>query len=190
MAQENINMYRQLPTQEYLQSCFLYDKESGSLTWIHRPISHFSSRRSYLSFNAKHEGKLALKGIDHCGYHRGKVDGVTYVAHRVIWKYVTGKDPEFEIDHVDGIRANNAWLNIRSVSHAENMKNTKMRIDNSTGVSGVTIRHGKFCARVQSAGKRMFLGDFETLEKAKIAVFAARIEFNFHSSHGAIVRLV
>lgn len=52
-------------------------------------------------------------------------DGATYAttAHRLAWFYSYGVWPEGVVDHIDGIRTNNALQNLRDVSQAENLKN-------------------------------------------------------------------
>lgn len=184
-------MFKPLPSQKYLKECFDYDPESGVVTWKKRPRLHFQSDRIWLSFNAKHAGKEAFTMRDTFGYRRGKVSGSEYVSQRIVWKYMTGQDPSQEIDHVNGIRDDNRWCNLRCVSHSDNMKNTRKRSDNKTGVSGVTIKGGRFCARVQSNGQRRHLGYFQTLSEAEAAVINARQKMGLHSNHGnSVVRLV
>lgn len=177
-------MFRPLPSAKYLRECFSYNKETGFVTWRHRPRHHFQTDRIWRSFNAKHGGKEAFFMRDTFGYRRGKVCGVEFTSQRVIWKLVTGKDPEGEIDHINGVRDDNRWINLRSVSHGENMRNTRRRSDNKTGVSGVNVKNGKFCARVQSRGKRKNLGYFDTLEQAEMAVIEARSDLGLHENHG------
>lgn len=48
-------------------------------------------------------------------------------AARAAWVYMTSKQPEGEIDHINGLRHDNRWANLRDVSHAENMKNTEAK---------------------------------------------------------------
>jgi len=182
-------MFAPLPTYEMLVECFDYDAQTGNVFWRSRPREHFGSDRIWKSFNGKHVGKEAFTMRDGCGYKKGKVFGREVFAHRVIWKLVTGDDPHGEIDHVNGCRDDNRWRNLRVVTHSANMKNTRLRQDNKTGVAGVSIRNGRFCARVQSNGVRMNLGYFDTLEDAKSEVLRARKDAGMHVNHGATVRL-
>lgn len=91
--------------------------------------------------------------------YRGKI----YLIHRLIWFYMTGEWPEF-IDHVDGDPWNNRFNNLRAVSRSENQRNLKLRVDNKSGVAGVTYytRDKVWVARI---GKRK-LGVFKTKELA------------------------
>jgi len=182
-------MFKPLPDQTRLLECFEYNLETGLVFWRFRPRSHFNSDRIWKSFNGKHARKEAFTMRDFFGYRRGKVDGQEYISQRIIWKYMTGIDPMHEIDHINGIRDDNRWMNLREVSHGENMMNTRLRKDNSTGVCGVTVKYGKFCARVQQNGKRIHLGYFDTLDEAERAVASSRKDMGFHENHGAVVRL-
>lgn len=166
--------HRPLPSQEILKQLLAYDAETGALTWRKR-----TSSRNYA-------GKEA--GAAHGeGYRIVMVNGVSYLAHRIIWKLVTGEDP-LEIDHIDGNRSNNRISNLRTVTSAENSKNMKRAEDNSSGVTGVyfTKRLGKYIAEITANGKYRYLGLFCTLEEATAARKAAELELNFHKNHGRV----
>jgi hypothetical protein len=77
--------------------------------------------------------------------------GVIYIKrkpikfHRHIMK-LSPRD-KLVIDHIDRNPLNNAKSNLRIVSHAENMKNTKIFTTNKTGIKGVTYIIRKSCRR-------------------------------------------
>lgn len=61
--------------------------------------------------------------------------------HRVIWELFNGNVPEnFIIDHIDGNISNNLISNLRCVSQATNVRNCIMSKNNTSGVTGVSIR--------------------------------------------------
>lgn len=77
------------------------------------------------------------------------VQGKLYQAHRVVYVLVNGYlDSSLEIDHKDGNALNNRIENLRAVPHSVNTRNTKMRIQNSSGVTGVRYDSFKdrYCA--------------------------------------------
>lgn len=62
------------------------------------------------------------------------------VSHIVALLYYVDLPKLFEVDHRDGIRTNNIPSNIRLVNDELNSKNRKKRIDNTTGITGVSYK--------------------------------------------------
>ena len=100
---------RALPPYEALQELLHYDPETGTLTW----------KQSRGRVKA---GQVAGARA-HRDYRQIKVLGQVCLAHRIAWKLQTGKDPApgLVIDHVNGIRSDNRWLNLRIVSQSINV---------------------------------------------------------------------
>lgn len=98
--------------------------------------------------------------------------------HRLIWVYMTGKNPEY-IDHIDGNGLNNKWENLRSVSHRINLKNQKVHSTNTSGHTGVCYRKdsGKWRARIMVDDKMISLGDFSDKEAAIQARKQTKIKY-------------
>lgn len=94
------------------------------------------------------------------GYLRVRIDGVMYRLHRLAIVWVTGANPVAYVDHADGRRYNNAWLNLREATSQLNNVNRKRQ--SSTGYRGVvkTIGH-RFSARIRCEGKMKHLGTWE-----------------------------
>lgn len=82
-------------------------------------------------------------GIDkRDGYSRVYLEGKSYLAHRVIWGLFNDRiAKDCEIDHIDGNRANNSIENLREVPRVINSRNHKMKRNNATGVTGVSLKH-------------------------------------------------
>jgi hypothetical protein len=163
---------RPLPSKEYLSTVFSYNEKTGELSW-----------KSCLSPRAP-VGK-AINTINCQGYVDVRLNGVLYRAHRIIWKMVTGEDP-VEIDHIDGVRSNNVFSNLRSVSSAENSKNQRKRKNKSSNVIGVSWyeRDGNWDSRITVSNKVVFLGRFATFEEAVAVRKAAEKMYGFHKNHG------
>lgn len=182
-------MVNQLPSQEYLKECFTYDPETGLLYWKERPLKHFINCkfpvRECKRWNGRYSHKQALGSVHPKGYKHGVLQNKTVKAHRVIYKLIHGVDPE-EIDHIDGNSSNNRIENLRSVSHAENMKNQKTPITNSTGHIGISFykASGKWMASIGDSGESIFLGYFDNIENAITARRNKEIELEFHNNHG------
>ncbi len=105
------------------------------------------------------------------GYTYIRVLSKAYLAHRLAWFYVNGVWPSDEIDHIDGVRGNNAILNLRECDKFQNQCNTLPRKDSlckSKGVDFMKLK-GKFRARIRVRGKDIHLGIFDTEEEASLS---------------------
>jgi hypothetical protein len=162
-----------------------YDPETGALTWRERGREHFMTYRSQRSWNAKHAGKGA-GNIDALGYHVVQFGTRKYKAHRLAWLYVHGVWPDADIDHINGVRADNRLRNLRAVSHAENARNVARSSRNTSGVVGVSwhSKQGKWVAYVKTGGRLQNLGAFDNKEEAISVREKAVRERGFHENHG------
>lgn len=164
---------KELPSQEELLRLFNYDPDSGVMSWRANP-KHYGTA----------SGKLGT--VSSCGYlYVGVRDGhgakfKTYIAHRIIWKMMTGEDPVDQIDHIDGDRLNNRWSNLRPADNGKNRWNSKLAKNNKSGVKGVCwdTSHRKWNAYISIGGKQSRLGRFDVLDDAAAVVNAVRI--NLH----------
>jgi hypothetical protein len=150
---------RKLPTQERLRELFSYCPETGVFTRI----------------KGIKKGAVGTIPGTRCGaYIKIGVDWSIYLAHRLVWRYMTGEDPSdtgHEIDHINGNTMDNRFCNLRKAIHAENTRNKRVSSSSSTGVKGVYFdkQRNKFSAEVEHEGKRYRLGRFSSLEEAKQA---------------------
>lgn len=173
-------------TQARVRELFNYDPETGSLTWRQRPLSDFQSGGISNNWHAKHLGKEVGGICSIHGYRRVRMNGREWRAHRIIWLWVYGSLPEHEIDHINGKRADNRLVNLRSVSHVENMRNAQIAGNNTSGRLGVSfaLRDNIWRASIGVADQHIHLGNFATLEEACAARKAAEIVIGFHPNHG------
>lgn len=96
------------------------------------------------------------------GYQRIMVCGTRYKAHRLAHFYMTGIWP-YEVDHRDGVKNNNKWRNLRKATDKLNSENRrKARSDSSTGLLGVIPRNNKFWMEIESSGRRIRSGPYDT----------------------------
>ena len=147
-------MKKPLPSQARLRELLDYDPLTGGLVWkFGRGGEAAGSPACY---------RMA-KYLGIC------VDYEKYVAHRVIWVWMTGEDPgDMEIDHIDRDPRNNRWDNLRLADVGQNRSNVAAR--NKTGLpKGVFPSSAKcesYFARIQRNGKKHYLGTFNTPEEA------------------------
>lgn len=91
---------RPIPIDRVLDA-FSYDAENGVL--INKKTS------------------FAYRRCDPRGYVVVPFEGVVYMAHRLIYAIVYGKEPN-EIDHINGIKDDNRLENIRSCTRSQNIQ--------------------------------------------------------------------
>ena len=151
-------------TQHQVHSLLSYDRESGVFTWRVSPSPFIKA------------GTVA--GCpDRDNYLRIRINGKKLAAHRLAWLYVQGHMPEVHIDHINGIRTDNRFVNLREATNAENGQNqVRPRSNNTTGYLGVSRSHRRFRAEIAHRGKRIKLGYFDSPEEAHEAYKKAKRE--------------
>ena len=140
--------------QEELKEVLKYSPEEGIFIWLN---SKGSCRKG------------AMAGSVHkTGYHRVVINRKSYLLHRLAWMYTYGEFPKNFIDHIDGNKSNNRLSNLRVCSQSENMQNSKLRLDNTSGFKGVSqiSQTGKWQVNASLQGKITFLGQYVDKEEA------------------------
>lgn len=124
---------------EDLKSLIVYLPETGEFLW----------RKNHGKMK---EGDL-VGWVTAQGYRRGFVLGKFYLLHRLAFFYMNGVWPKLGVDHINGMKADNRWVNLREVSQSVNMQNLKgPRKDNVLGLLGVSKHKNKFVARIKIGG--------------------------------------
>ena len=159
------------PTKEDLSELFTYNQHTGELTH---------------NWNTVHNSTGDLATYEHSGgYLSVYVGRKELLAHRLIWKMMTGNWPTHQLDHINHCRSDNRWVNLREVVSRDNQLNTGKKKNNSSGVNGVRILpSGRFCAFIMVNRKQISLGTFDTLEEATSARANADKFYGFHHNHG------
>lgn len=104
------------------------------------------------------------------GYAQMWLDGKNVLLHR----YIMGADPGQEIDHINGNKLDNRVENLRICTKSENMQNR--RTWSKYGHKGICKNGKKWQANIYKGGKRYFIGNYDTIEQAKIAYRDKSIE--------------
>jgi hypothetical protein len=147
-----------LPPHKFLKECFRYERSTGKVFWKKRPAKHFSSACEHKRWNTRYAGVEAFLQETKDGHLRGGLEKVQYLAHRIIWKMVTGKEPPDIIDHKDRDEKNNRWKNLRSATTVKNC------INNDS--DGVSVQRGRWRARITTGSQRVHVGYFASREEA------------------------
>ena len=177
------------PTPEHLRQLLRYEPETGKLFWRERTPDMFqdgkhSAAHICARWNSKFGGKEAFTASSR-GYRVGAIWGQNILAHRAAWAIYYGAWPSKWLDHINGNPSDNRIENLRDVEHAENMRNTRRRGDNTSGVTGVywLEEKNKWGAFIKSH-KIIALGRYETFGEAVAARKAAEKVLGYHQNHG------
>lgn len=154
-----------------------YDPDTGDFTRV----------LSYDGWLNEVECSKLIRGKNNRGYYWDRMFNMNMLVHRLIWLYMTGRHPDGEIDHINGVRMDNRWCNLRDVTPFENSRNQGNRMDNTSGCRGVTFntRSNKWVSRISHKGVRHSLGYFKTKEEAVEVRKAAEIKFKYHENHAS-----
>ena len=141
-----------------LRELLSYEPETGAFVWLVRP-----SNRTSVGCEA---GCIGQRD----GYRVIGIEGTLYKASRLAWLYMTGEWPSHYVDHINGRTFDDRWANLRSASHAENLRNRGAQKNNTSGFKGVSqYASGKWCARVTRMGQTFRKNGFNTAEAAAAA---------------------
>lgn len=103
------------------------------------------------------------------GYIQISVDNVLHYAHRLAYFYMTGEEPE-NIDHINRVRSDNRWENLRNGTPMENAQNREGKgwCKTPWGYSAsITVNYGTY-----------HLGYFQSEEKAREAYLWAKEHYH------------
>lgn len=138
----------QTPTKAEMAALVLYDPSTGVMKW--------KNGRQITCINSK-------------GYLVFKSNRRQFYVHRVAWVLMTGQWPKENVDHINQIRSDNRWSNLREASYSQNA------INRSSARAGITFdkRLQKFEVRIQKSGRRERIGFFASFDEAKAARLSA-----------------
>ena len=166
MSNEKIITEEIVLTLERLKEVLFYDPDTGIFIWL------------------KNRGSKIKKGdkagcINPFGYIRIKVFGRLYMAHVLAWFYMKEEMPILDIDHINRIKNDNRWNNLRLANRSNNTFNKPKNKNNTSGYKGVSYHKimKKYRAKICVNGKHIILGYKDTPEEASILYIEASIKY-------------
>ena len=112
-------------------------------------------------------------GIEKHGYGIVSIQKSIFKRHRIIWMWVTGKDPGANlIDHINEKRADNRWGNLRLATRGQNVAHTSK----TKGYERLGENSYRVC--IKKDGKRYHYGPFKTEVEAAAAHKKASLELH------------
>ena len=142
-------------TQARLKELLHYDPETGHFTWL-------AARNNFVP-------KGARAGCQHpSGYRYIKLFHKSRSEHRLAFLYMVGVFPPKEVDHINRVKSDNRWSNLRPATRVDNMSNLGVAKNNTSGHRGVYwySRDGRWAVRF----RKRHVGYYDTFEEAVIAV--------------------
>ncbi len=182
--------------QEYLNSKYNYDPETGIITLKHSPKhpkligkkmgiigkperKNGSTRGKYLRFMI-HKGSRQKNNI---AQEIGLPQNI--FNHRAAWIMYHGEIPKgYQIDHINHDTLDNRIENLRIVTSQENQRNRKLDVRNTSGHTGIRKRKNRYYVETKNMRKSIHVGTYPTLEEAIAARDAYYKAENYHSNHG------
>jgi hypothetical protein len=145
-------------TQLHLKKIISYDKATGDFTWL-------------ISRGGKAKNGVKAGYLKPSGYIVIMIDNKNYPAHRLAFLYETGSLPENEVDHINRIKSDNRWENLRECTRFQNMMNLEKHPKNTSGYKGVSFmaRDSVWVAQCTINKQHHFIGRFLTAELASTA---------------------
>ena len=148
-----------LPTQDFIAKTFIYDPETGDLRWRVRH-THTCAK-----------GVIDQDGSLH-GYRVVTYRMQTWLQHRLIWKLMTGEDPDprLALDHKNENPGDNRWCNLQQVSLSENITRSSKHLRQDHMQANI-LPHGRWQARWYdgTTGKSRHVGVYDTEAEALAA---------------------
>jgi hypothetical protein len=132
------------------------------------------------------KGKFALvddEDFDYYNQFKWYFSGNGYAARRIfpenkvfyLHQFISNTPKGMDTDHINGDTLDNRKSNLRIVTHRQNMLNSKIPKNNTSGYKGVTFKksNNKWQAQTEvrfgKTRKHIFIGYFDSKEKANEA---------------------
>lgn len=134
---------------ERLRELLSYNPETGVFVW--------KKNLNRTDLTGKRAGTLHKNR-----YRRIKIGDRLYREHRLVWLYVHGRWPSFDIDHINNNGMDNRLSNLREATKSQNMANAIGWKNNTSGFRGVFLRRdtGKYRVIIGKDGKLLRFGQF------------------------------
>ena len=136
-------------TADYLRHSLHYDPLTGIWTWMN-PLPRSKMRRGDVAGRITQEGRRQIRIAGHFFY-----------ASRLAFLYMTGEWPKDQIDHINRVRDDDRWENLREANQSQNSYN-RTWAEESGDLRGIRRCGKQFAVSIGNE----YLGLFPTLDEA------------------------
>jgi len=153
-------------TQKKLKENLIYDPEIGIWIW-----------KNPSNIKMKNGGGVA-GNIDKAGYRSICINGKPFRSGRLVFLYMLGYFPKYDVDHKNRIRDDDRWENLREITNRCNAMNTGVRKKSISGIKGV-----QWDKRQKSWRITITINGKLKRKRTKHLHDAARIRFEFEKKY-------
>ena len=136
-------------SRSYLQHMLHYDPLTGVWTWIHPP-PHSKIRAGDIAGRITQQGRRQIR-----------LNYGFYYSSRLAWFYMTGEWPKDQIDHINRIKDDDRWENLREATQSQNSYN-RAWTEESGDLRGIRCCGNQFAVSIGNE----YLGLYKTIEEA------------------------
>lgn len=181
----NLKEKEKLLNQEMIKEFISYNQETGICNFNERDIKWLKSEGAWKTWNTSNANREINYSDKRAGYIQCRIFNKLFMVHRLIWLHMEGEWPN-AIDHINGIRDDNRWCNLRNVSQHDNSKNARISKNNTSGFMGVSLCKSDqiWEAFIMVNRKKIYLGRFKNKNDAASARLEAEHKHGFHENHG------
>ena len=135
---------------DFLRHLLHYDPLTGVWTWMN-PLPRSKMQR----------GDVAGRITSH-GRRQIRIASGFYYASRLAFLYMTGEWPKDQVDHINRIRDDDRWENLRDATQSQNSYN-RAWAEEGGDWRGIRCNGNKFAVSIGTK----YLGNFDTFEEAR-----------------------
>lgn len=145
-----------------LKESLSYDPDSGLFHWNKKS-------KPFKKNGHKPAGSASSNGYVYITFQKQK-----YLAHRLAFYFAEGRLPDrgVDVDHINGIRSDNRFSNLRLCCRSNNLANSNLSKGDLP--RGVQKNGSGFMARIKRKNQTLYLGTFANAKDAGDAYLAAR----------------
>lgn len=154
----------------------LFEYRDGALYWKVRPLSDFKTEGRHVQWNERY----GYQQVGSCAgtYVNVSINKIRYQAHRIIFLMHYGYLPKV-VDHINGKHQDNRIENLRAATHTENLRNSKIAKNNTSGLKNVVWhkQRQKWGVRIIVDKKSKSFGLYDDIELADLVAHEARNKY-------------
>ena len=135
-------------------------------------VSTFGNVRNNLTsriLKGAKSGRINNLHLQVCLYN--KIRKHLFIHRLVALAFIPNFENKEQVDHIDNNPNNNNLSNLRWATSQENLRNSQIASNNTSGIKGITFDKSrqKWCAQIRINGKGITIGRYNTIEEATIA---------------------